>query len=77
MEVRKNTWDASIIKNVYFDNEERFPLPRRMRHMAVAGVMLPLSGIVSGVSTAVSFSKQTKMIRALRRGSKDGELPPF
>ena len=64
-------------KNVYFDNEERFPLPRRMRHMAVAGVMLPLSGIVSGVSTAVTFSKQTKMIRALRRGSRDGELPPF
>lgn len=64
-------------KNVYFDNEERIPLPRRMRHMAVAGVMLPLSGIVSGVSTAVSFSKQTKMIRALRRGSRDTELPPF
>ena len=62
-------------KNVYFDNEEQFPLPRRVRHMAVAGVMFPLSGLVSGISTAVTIRKQTKMIRALRQGSADANLP--
>lgn len=63
-------------KNVCLDNEERFPLPRRIRHMAVATTMLPLTGIISGISTAVMFRKQTKMIRALRAGSSDELLPP-
>lgn len=63
------------VKNVYVDNEEQFPLPRRMRHMAVAATMLPLTGIISGISTAVTIRKQTKMIRALRRGSTDEKLP--
>ena len=72
-----DAWEVVMryTKNVCFDNDERFPLPRRMRHVAVATTMLPLSGLVSAISTAVTIRKQTAMIRALRRGSTDGELP--
>ena len=54
-------------KDLYFGNGVNLPKARRLRHMAVTATILPWTGLISGVSTAVSMRKQTKMIRVLGR----------
>ncbi len=55
------------MKDLYFGNSRNLPRARRLRHMVLTATILPWTGLISGVSTAVSMRKQTKMIRVLGR----------